>query len=132
MPIVLDRVLMRLKPLPDPVVPRSLDGLEHNRLWKLAQNILPIVVRNSVLMVEERGAANNQPFPADFAAENVTLVWLGGGNYPAQIPRGVTVVTDLGVWERAREDWLTRHGYPLTPDYPGLGARRSPGTASSC
>jgi fibronectin type 3 domain-containing protein len=120
-PVVLDRVLMRLKPLPDPVVPLAPDGLAHNRLWKLAQNIPPIIVRDSVLLVEERGIARNQPFPQDFTAENVTLVWLGEGPYPATVPPGVTVVTDPGVWEQARADWLTRHGYPLVPDYPGLG-----------
>jgi fibronectin type 3 domain-containing protein len=120
-PVVLDRILMRLKPLPDPVAPRAPDGLEHNRIWKLAQNIPPVIVRDSVFLVEERGAANNQPFPADFTAENVTLVWLGDGPYPFQVPPGVTVATDPEIWEQARENWLARHGYPLTPDYPGLG-----------
>ena len=42
---------------------------------------------------------------------NVTLVWLGGGRYPGAIPSsGVTVTDDIGVWNRARAAWLSRHG----------------------
>ena len=96
------------------------DG-DHNRLWKLAQGLPPIVMRDSVLLVEERGVANAQPFPPDFTAENVSLVWLGSGPYPFPLPPGVTVTTDPQVWEEARTGWLTDHGYPRVPDYPGLG-----------
>ena len=32
----------------------------------------------------------------------------------------MTVVTDLSVWEQAREAWLTEHGYDLPPSSPSL------------
>lgn len=115
-PVVLDRVLMRLKPLPELV--GGTIGITHNRLWK--GRLSPIFVRDSVLLVEEAGIATTQPFPPGFTAQNVTLVWLGSGPYPAAVPPGVTVTTDAGVWESAREEWLERHGHEPLPDHPSL------------
>ncbi len=128
-PVVLDDVLMRLKPLPDPVTADVPTGVTHNRLWKFAlQPPTPYVARNSVFLVEERGVARTHPFPAGFQAENVTLVWLGAGAFPSPVPPGVTVTTDLSVWEQAREAWLVDHGYNPLPDFGSLD--RTPATSS--
>jgi hypothetical protein len=40
---------------------------------------------------------------------NNTMVWLGDGEYPDQLPSCFTVVRDRQVWERARADWIARH-----------------------
>lgn len=40
--------------------------------------------------------------------EDVTIVWAGPGPYPAPVPPGVTVTTDLAIWERARTAWLAK------------------------
>jgi hypothetical protein len=42
---------------------------------------------------------------------NVTLLWLGQGDYPAKVPDGITVSRDPRVWETARAKWLEKHGY---------------------
>ena len=128
-PVVFDGVLMRLKPLPDPVTPDIPDGVTHNRIWKYAGTPpTPLRLKNSVLLIEERGIARTHPFPPDTQAENVTLVWLGSGPFPSPVPAGVTVTTDLSVWEQARADWLTRHGYAPVPDWASLD--RTPATGS--
>lgn len=46
-------------------------------------------------------------FP-DGTYEDVTIVWTGPGPYPAPVPPGVTVTTELAAWERARAAWLAR------------------------
>lgn len=42
---------------------------------------------------------------------NVTLVWGGGGAYPAEIPRGITLTRDVSVWENARRDWIAANSH---------------------
>ena len=42
--------------------------------------------------------------------ENVTLVWLGTGPYPGNVPDGCRLTTDPAVYEDAAADWKTRHG----------------------
>jgi hypothetical protein len=37
------------------------------------------------------------------------MVWLGPGDYPAELPPCFTVVKDRRVWERARDEWIARH-----------------------
>jgi hypothetical protein len=55
-------------------------------------------------------------FPAGATFENVTLVWLGPGRYPGSLPAaGLTVTRDRRVWDRAKADWLARHGYRSQP-----------------
>jgi hypothetical protein len=39
-----------------------------------------------------------------------TIVWLGGGAYPAPTA-GMRVVRDETVWTRAVQSWKTAHGY---------------------
>lgn len=63
-------------------------------------------VRDTVLRMDS--AAGNLTFPeGDY--ENVTLVWLGGGEYPEPLPAGVIVTQDIEVWNDARAEWIERH-----------------------
>ena len=39
-----------------------------------------------------------------------TIVWLGGGNYPAPTA-GIRVTSDRGVWDRAVANWKAAHGH---------------------
>ena len=39
-----------------------------------------------------------------------TLVWLGGGEYPAWTG-GLQVTSDRSIWDTAVDDWRARHGY---------------------
>ncbi len=41
-------------------------------------------------------------------ADNI-MVWLGPGEYPAELPSCFTVVKDRSVWDRARAEWIARH-----------------------
>jgi hypothetical protein len=47
---------------------------------------------------------------------NNIMVWLGPGEFPADLPDCFTVVKDASVWENARADWIARH-----PEIPSLG-----------
>ncbi len=111
-PLVLDGVLMRLKPYANNPV-----SLQTIRLFK-SENWANVVVRNSVFLADKYTVRAEQF--RSVQAENVTVVWLGDGTFPGTVPPGVTVVTDLKVWEQAREAWLRDHGYDLLPAGPAL------------
>jgi hypothetical protein len=83
----------------------------------------PFDVSNTTLMVE--GVSNNGPAamalpPGSY--RNVTLVWLGPGDYPGAIPAGVTVTKDRAVWDHARQAWLDAHQSPPPPPPPEIPA----------
>jgi hypothetical protein len=107
----LDRVLLRLQPMPreEPTA----DGLGNGQLFKWSRWSNRLVVRDSIFLVERvsMNGAGAMGFPDRTVARNVTLVWTGPGKYPAPVPRGVKVVKDRRVWEAARRAWLARHGY---------------------
>ncbi len=111
-PLVLDGVLMRLKPYPNSPV-----ALQTIRLFK-SEAWANVIVRNSVFLADKTTTRSDQ-FRA-IQAENVTVVWLGDGTFPGTVPPGVTVTTDLSVWEQARAEWLTEHGYDPVPASPAL------------
>jgi hypothetical protein len=115
----LDRVLMRLQPMPysraKARCPENLIGNKGNGgFFKWSEYANKLVVRNSVLMavtasVNCRRVMN---FPTNAKYHNVTLIWLGPGDYPGDLPSsGVRVTRDVRIWERARAAWLKRHGY---------------------
>jgi hypothetical protein len=106
----LERVLLRVAPQPNQ---RAGDGAGNGQLFKWSPAANRLVLRDSVLMVEEVPIRGHTPlaFPAGTSAQNVTLVWLGAGAYPGPLPGGVRVVRDRSVWERARARWLAAHGY---------------------
>jgi hypothetical protein len=118
----LDGVLIRLQPMPfnkeRATCPRNAaDGLGHSGFFKWSRYANRLVVKDTVLLAERNsvncGSSLNLPRSGSY--DNVKLVWLGPGKYPGRVPgSGVTVTSDRGVWDRARAEWLTRHGYPTT------------------
>jgi hypothetical protein len=68
------------------------------------------VIEDSIFLVEEVPNGGTTDFPPGATAKNVTIVWLGPGEFPGRIPTGVTVTRDRAIWDRARERWLERHG----------------------
>jgi hypothetical protein len=81
--------------------------------WSGAASDLRLEIADTIFRVDAAGrnGPRSMSFPyGDY--HNVTLVWLGAGNYPGALPSsGVTVTDDVGVWDRARGDWLRRHGF---------------------
>jgi hypothetical protein len=117
---LLDQVLLRLQPMPyDRRRARcAADGLGTGGFFKWSRYANRLVVKNSVLLAERVAArcAGAMHFPAGATFENVTLVWLGPGRYPGSLPAaGLTVTRDRRVWDRAKADWLARHGYRSQP-----------------
>ena len=76
--------------------------------WSKVANRL--VLRDSIFLVEARPNGGHTDFPPGTEAHGVTVVWLGKGAFPGRVPPGVTITTDRRIWDRARADWLTRHG----------------------
>jgi hypothetical protein len=69
---------------------------------------MKVDMKDTVILKE--GARKGDDFlPGTYS--NVTLVWLGGGSWPgAKLPPGVTLTTNPAVWNKARADWIKRHG----------------------
>jgi hypothetical protein len=116
---ILDGVLMRLERMPydldatgDPPAAGSIiDGTGHGQLFKWSAQANRLHIKNSIFFVpglSVNGTAS-MTFPAGTTATNSTLVWLGSGPYT--VPAGMTVSTDINVWNNARNAWLTAHGY---------------------
>lgn len=69
---------------------------------------LKIKIEDSIFLIEDIKASGADFDPANY--ENVTVIWTGGGSYPGRIPSGVKFTTDKSIWDKARADWLKRHG----------------------
>lgn len=108
----MENVLLRLQAMPRE---DGSDGTAHGHIFKWTSGPYAgkVLVKNSIFLVEEISYSGNGPmgFPEGTIAENVTLVWLGPGDYPAPVPNGVTVTKDISIWQKARSEWLTKHGY---------------------
>jgi hypothetical protein len=66
------------------------------------------VIKNSVFYIEDNSAGQ---WPPGTVIENSVLVWDGVGSPPSLTPMpGLTITTDVSVWENAKADWLARHG----------------------
>lgn len=112
----MDGVLMRLQRMPRA---DGSGGDAHGHFFKWTgrnepdSNAGTLIIRNSILLAEEVSYAgpNAMEFPTNTIAENVILVWLGQGRYPAKLPPGVRVTNDISVWNNAKANWLNRHGY---------------------
>jgi len=109
----LERVLLRLQPMPysRQEAKCKRDGLGTGGFFKWSAWANQLVVEDSVLLAERIAArcSRAMSFPKG-TYRNVTLVWLGPGDYPGKLPaQGVTVTRDRAVWDRAKADWLARH-----------------------
>jgi hypothetical protein len=119
--------LVRMAPIPGWPKKALSKSPAHNQVFKWEKGSLPVRLINNVFAISE-GARTQygsvyDPFSfpgvgfklADWnryvleSSGNV-IVWMGPGQYPFATPPGFTVTTDEGVWERARNAWLARHG----------------------
>jgi hypothetical protein len=74
-------------------------------------------VRNTVFRID-RAHSGTMDWP-DGTFQKVTVVWLGGGDFPVPLPAGVRIADDVGVWKAARSEWLERHGCDANGDFCG-------------
>ena len=106
-----DHVLMRLQAMPGPRGTNDPSVRGHGQLFKWSDVANALVVKDSVFLVETTPNSDSYfPFPPRTQTQNVTIVWLGSGPFHWSVPPGTTVTTDRSVWDRARANWLTRHG----------------------
>jgi hypothetical protein len=104
--------LVRLQCLPNLSSDNSCDGVTSTgHLFKQGSCSGTVDVENVIFRVDSHNSAGDSTMRfAPGRYSNVTLLWLGKGDYPARVPSGVTVSRDTTVWDRARASWLTRHG----------------------
>ena len=110
--LVLDHMLMGLWINP------HREGPGENSLFKWSTSANDLIIRCSIFKVDtlSLNGAKAMAVPAtinDTACPDdpTTIVWLGGGPYPGDLPSGIRVTSDVGVWTRAVADWKCAHGY---------------------
>jgi hypothetical protein len=108
--------VVRLRPFPGGYKTHSADAV-HGQIYKNQDNAPALVLRNVVIASElfrdPQGDGPQLPERRGSVAdryEDVTLVWLGSGPYPGNVPEGCRLTTDRTVYESAVADWKTRHG----------------------
>ena len=124
--LVLDRMMIGLR-----ISPHE-EGPGENALFKWSDSANDVVIRCSMFKVDvvSLNGVEAMAIPGSIDDRRcpdhpTTLVWLGGGSYPGQLPEGITVTSDVGVWDSAVTEWKCRHGYPAT------GCRHSPSASPS-
>lgn len=103
--------VIKLKPKPGPYQqPTSVLG--HGPIYKDTGNSPPLVMENCIIGAEKFASASQADFPTGPGCSytNVTVVWLGTGAWPGNVPAGVTVTTDASVLTNAIDRWKGRHG----------------------
>ena len=112
--LVVDHVLVRMTPFPGPHPTahcRAGTAAGYNEMFKWSPNANPPVVQDSVFLLEAAPCSTRYfPFPKHSTLSRVTIVWAGHGRWRWGRPRGVRITSDRRVWDRARTDWLQRHG----------------------
>jgi hypothetical protein len=89
------------------------DGLGCGVLWKMdwdePANSGKVDVRDSVFLIPRQSTSSNRAMQwAPGVYKNVTLVWLGKGEYPWQAPAGVTITRDRAVFDQAKARFFER------------------------
>lgn len=107
--VTLDHVLLRLKRMPGGYRADTSES-NHGKFFKWSDSANRLIIRDSILLAEHSRFAEALDFPRDTVASNVKIVWLGSGPYPGSLVPGVSVTTDVDVWNEAKDDWLERHG----------------------
>lgn len=151
--VELDRVLLRMQPMPYPYKWQEKSGVigadgkpydgtgipyGHGNIFKLDNDDVGrnphFSVRNSVFLVTHYTTDSKLDFPPPSlmdACENNTIIWLGGGSYPGELPtskfpgcfRVLTGQQGIDYWVSLVSDWHARH--------PGVGAQRKPASPGS-
>ena len=111
--LVLDHMTMGLQ------ITAHEEGPGENALFKWSSSANELVIKCSVFKVDAVSlngtGVMDIPGVIDDSAcpgQPTTLVWLGGGAYPGDLPGGITVSADVNVWNAAVADWKCRHGIP--------------------
>ena len=114
--ITVEDSVIRLRPFPGGYKTRSTDSV-HGQIYKGQDNAPALALRNVVIASERfrdpTGAGPRLPERRGRLRDyydNVTLVWLGTGRYPGNVPDGCRLSTDPAVYADAAADWRTRHG----------------------
>ncbi len=91
-------------------------GFGTGQLFKWTNSTpLPVNVQDSIFLLPAKPFCYRPPG----TYKNVTIVWRGSGSYPCNEPPGVTVTTDIALWNQARDAWLQRHGCERGPHGAG-------------
>jgi len=146
--VELEGILLRMEPMPYPYKWQEKSGIigvdgepydgtgvpyGHGDIFKLDDDDIDrnphFSIRNSVFLLTHYTTASKANFPPESlvdACENVTIIWLGGGEYPGDLPTAkfpgcFTILTGqqgIGYWVERVADWHARH--------PQVGAHRKP------
>ncbi len=96
------------------------DGLGNGSIFKFYDNGVGngnVHVKNSVFLVNRPATSSNSAMQfAPGTYENVTVVWLGAGNYPFAAPPGATITRDRTAYDNARAAFFAAH-----PQFAGGG-----------
>jgi hypothetical protein len=115
--VVLDHMLIGLYRTPHDEGGRTVLG--ENALFKWSSSANHLVIRCSTFMVDAMSlnGAGSMAVPAGTVVDDSacpghpsTIVWLGGGAYPAPTA-GLRVVSDRAVWTGAVAAWKAAHGW---------------------
>jgi hypothetical protein len=105
--VTIQNTLVWLKPMPT-VYKGPAPGT--GPLWKWSSKGSHVTLTHVVFRVDQKPSHGDLKFPPLVCPCTAdTLVWLGGGSYPEKVPSGVTVVTNVAVWDAAVADWKARH-----------------------
>jgi hypothetical protein len=111
--LTLDHMLIGLRSMPHD----SDKGTGPNALFKWSDSANKVVIKCSIFFVPDVSVngTDTMAIPAGTVVDDSecpdnpsTIVWLGGGEYPAPTA-GLRVVNDRGVWDRAVSAWKTAH-----------------------
>jgi hypothetical protein len=90
-----------------------------NAIFKWSESGNRVVIKCSIFKVDEESlnGTDTMAMPPGTVVDDSacpdnpsTIVWLGGGDYPAWTA-GMRVVDDISVWDRAVSSWKKAHGY---------------------
>lgn len=86
------------------------DGLGCGCLFKLSDPSRETHCKDCVFLVNRHSTSSNGAMSLRGATfENCTLVWLGDGDYPAEIPNGLTLTRDTAAFDRAKAAFFANH-----------------------
>jgi hypothetical protein len=150
--VELDKVLLRIQAMPYPYKWETKSGIidengnpyagsgipyGHGNFFKIDSDIgrnPHFIVKNSVFLAVHLTKAEKFDFPPESLMDgcaNNTIIWLGPGSFPGQLPTSkfpgcfqiLTGQAGKDFWVQVVSDWHARH--------PGVGASRKPSSPGS-
>jgi len=82
-----------------------------------------LVITNSVFRADQNTNHQNLNLPAGYSVtcSGNTMVWLGAGPFPGNLPNCFTVTTDRTVWDNAARQWDQAHPGVITGPEVSVG-----------